>query len=220
MTAVAQTLGVSRSNLAERLSLPRRRRGPYRKQDDLLLQLMRPIIDSRPTYGYRRITALLNRELRAQGLSTVNAKRVLRIMRAHGMTLTAYTAQRPGRTHDGVVVALRSNVRWCSDHLELHCRDGAVVRVLFAIDACDREVIAWSATTGGVSGEMVRDLMVACVERRFGSTKTPRPVVRLWERAEPEARDALLQIIGPKIDPAPAAEVDVQRHSELTPLRQ
>lgn len=176
MTAVAQTLGVSRSNLAERLSLPRRRRGPYRKQDDLLLQLMRPIIDSRPTYGYRRITVLLNRELRAQGLSTVNAKRVLRIMRAHGMTLTAYTAQRPGRTHDGVVVALRSNVRWCSDHLELHCRDGAVVRVLFAIDACDREVIAWSATTGGVSGEMVRDLMVACVERRFGSTKTPRPV--------------------------------------------
>ena len=100
MTAVAQTLGVSRSNLAERLSLPRRRRGPYRKQDDLLLQLMRPIIDSRPTYGYRRITALLNRELRAQGLSTVNAKRVLRIMRAHGMTLAAYTAQRQiGRAH-------------------------------------------------------------------------------------------------------------------------
>jgi transposase InsO family protein len=66
------------------------------------------------------------------------------------------------RTHDGVVVALRSNVRWCSDHLELHPRDGSVVRVLFAIDACDREVIAWSATTAGVSGEMVRDLMVAC----------------------------------------------------------
>jgi transposase InsO family protein len=48
--------------------------------------------------------------------------------------------------------------------------------VLFALDACDREVIAWSATTGGVSGEMVRDLMVACVERRFGATRTPHPV--------------------------------------------
>ena len=69
-----------------------------------------------------------------------------------------------------------SNVRWCSDHLELHPRDGSVVRVLFAIDACDREVIAWSATTAGVSGEMVRDLMVACVERRFGSTRTRHPV--------------------------------------------
>lgn len=50
------------------------------------------------------------------------------------------------------------------------------MRVLFAIDACDREVIAWSATIGGVFGEMVRDLMVACVERRFGSTRTRRPV--------------------------------------------
>ena len=59
---------------------------------------------------------------------------------------------------------------------ELHPRDGSVVRVLFAIDACDREVMAWSATTGGVSGEMVRDLMVACVERRFGTTRTPQKV--------------------------------------------
>jgi hypothetical protein len=73
-------------------------------------------------------------------------------------------------------VALRSNVRWCSDHLELRCRDGAVFRVLFAINACDREIMTWSATTAGVSAEMVCDLMIACCERRFGATKTPPPV--------------------------------------------
>ena len=50
------------------------------------------------------------------------------------------------------------------------------MRVVFAIDACDREIIAWSATTAGVSGEMVQDLMLACVERRFGSLHTPCPV--------------------------------------------
>ena len=50
------------------------------------------------------------------------------------------------------------------------------MRVLFAIDACDREIMAWAATTAGISGEMVRDLMVACVERRFGATKTPHPI--------------------------------------------
>jgi putative transposase len=33
------------------------------------------------------------------------------------------------------------------------------VRVLFAIDACDREVMAWLATSAGISGEMVRDPM-------------------------------------------------------------
>jgi transposase InsO family protein len=50
------------------------------------------------------------------------------------------------------------------------------VRVLFAIDACDREIMAWSATTAGISGEMVRDLMIACVERRFGTTKVPHRI--------------------------------------------
>jgi transposase InsO family protein len=48
--------------------------------------------------------------------------------------------------------------------------------VLFAIDACDREVMAWLATSAGISGEMVRDLMVACIERRFGISKAAHPV--------------------------------------------
>jgi putative transposase len=177
MKAVADTLGIARSNLIQRIAKPARPRGPYRKPEDAaLLPTIRKIVDARPTYGYRRVTALVNRVLRARGEPTVNGKRVLRIMRVNGLTLAPHTALRPGRTHDGVVVALRSNLRWCSDHLELHPRDGSVVRVLFAIDACDREVIAWSATTGGVSGEMVRDLMVACVEHRFGSTRTLHPV--------------------------------------------
>jgi putative transposase len=177
MKAVADTLGVARSNLAERLVRPARPRGPYRKPEDAaLLPTIRKIVDERPTYGYRRVRALVNRTRRAEGKPVVNAKRVLRILQVNGLTLAPHTALRPGRTHDGAVVALRSNVRWCSDHLELHPRDGGVVRVLFAIDACDREVIAWSATTEGVSGEMVRDLMVTCVERRFEATRTPHPV--------------------------------------------
>jgi putative transposase len=175
--AVADTLGVARSHLAERLSRPARPRGPYRKPEDArLLPTIRAIVDARPSYGYRRVTALVNRVLCSRGDASVNAKRVLRILQANGLTLAPHTARRPGRTHDGIVVALHSNVRWCSDHLELRCRDGAVVRVLFAIDACDREIMAWSAATTGVSAEMVCDLMIACCECRFGATKTPHPV--------------------------------------------
>jgi len=48
-----------------------------------------------------------------------------------------------------------------------------VVRVTFVIDTCDREIIAWGATTGGFDGETVRDLMLLCVERRFGTHRTP-----------------------------------------------
>lgn len=178
MSAVARTLDVARSYINERRGRTVTPRGPYRKAEDTeFLAPIRAIVDARPTYGYRRVTALLNRRLRSEGRPTVNAKRVLRIMQHHGLTLERHTARRPGRTHDGVVIALRSNVRWCSDHLEIHARNREVVRILFVLDACDREIIAWSAVAqAGISGEMVRDLMIAAVERRFGTTKVPHAV--------------------------------------------
>ena len=71
---------------------------------------------------------------------------------------------------------MASNQRWSSDGLEINGWNGEVVRLVFAIDTCDREIIAWKASTGGISGEMVRDLMLACVERRFGSLRAPHPV--------------------------------------------
>ncbi len=73
MKAVADTLGVARSNLVEQLrgSAPRGRR--YQRQDDdPLLVAVRQLTDARPTYGYRRITALLNRARRASGAEPVN----------------------------------------------------------------------------------------------------------------------------------------------------
>ena len=177
MTTIASTLGVARSNLIERRMGSSRPRGRYHKaEDNRLLPLIRQLVGERPSYGYRRITALLNRRLQGQDLPKVNAKRVLRILQKHGLTLQRHTGRQLGRTHDGMVVALTSNIRWCSDHFELTCRNGEIVRILFAIDACDREIVAWSATTVGISGQMVQDLMVACVERRFDSLKTPHPV--------------------------------------------
>jgi hypothetical protein len=52
---------------------------------------IRAIIDERPTYGYRPVWTLLNRHLRSAGKPTVNMKRVLRIMRNHGLTLERHT---------------------------------------------------------------------------------------------------------------------------------
>jgi putative transposase len=49
------------------------------------------------------------------------------------------------------------------------------VRVAFALDCCDREAMSFLATTGGISAENVRDLIVAAVEHRFGSIN-PLPV--------------------------------------------
>jgi putative transposase len=43
------------------------------------------------------------------------------------------------------------------------------VRVAFALYGHDREVINWAATTAGISGEMIRDMPVHCVEQRFST---------------------------------------------------
>lgn len=165
MKAVADALAVARSNIAERVKGRRPKRGPQTRDGDLELAAeIRRFVDQRPTYGYRRIAALIKRERRSGGGTPVNAKRVYRLMKKHGLMLARHTGRRRPREHDGRVVTLRSNVRWCSDSLEFTCWNGELVRVAFALDCHDREVIGWVATTAGISGEMIRDLMVECVE--------------------------------------------------------
>ncbi len=62
MKRIAETLGVSRSNLHERGRGTIKPRGPYLKADDeTLLPLIRRFVDARSSYGYRRIAALVNR---------------------------------------------------------------------------------------------------------------------------------------------------------------
>ena len=73
MKTIADTLGVARSNLIEHVQRPPRRRSAYRKADDAWLRpLIRAIVDERPTYGYRRVGALLNRQVAALGKPPVN----------------------------------------------------------------------------------------------------------------------------------------------------
>ncbi|HVH80156.1 MAG TPA: IS3 family transposase [Stellaceae bacterium] len=174
---VTQILGVARSNVLERREGARPRRGPQERPGDVeLAAAIRRLVDARPTYGYRRIAALLKRERRSDGLAPLNTKRVYRLMKKHGLVLERHTGRRRPREHDGQVATIRSNCRWCSDALEFTCWNGEVVRVAFALDCHDREVISWVATTAGISGEMVRDMMVRCVEQRFGGVRAPHPV--------------------------------------------
>jgi putative transposase len=194
MKTVADTLGVSRSNLHDRVRKPERSRSAYTKAgDEELLPAIRRVVDARPTYGYRRITALLNRALAAESKPSANHKRVYRIMKRHGLLLARHSGRRSGRVHDGKVVVMCSNLRWCSDAFEINCWNGDIVRVVFAIDAHDREVPAWHAVAGsGISGSMVRDLMLETVEKRFGAMPAPHPVEWLSDNGSPyTARETL-----------------------------
>ena len=122
-----------------------------------------------PTYGYRRVWALLRRESERDGLPVVNAKRVYRIMRTHNLLLERKPADPcRKRAHKGRVAVAESNRRWCSDGFEFRCDNGEKLRVTFAQDCCDREIIDWAASTGGYDKETVQDVMLGAVEKRFG----------------------------------------------------
>lgn len=130
------------------------------------------IVKSRPTYGYRRVTAILNRDTL---YDQVNHKRVYRVMREHGMLLPKYTGK-VDRQHTGQIMTPQSDVRWCSDGFEIRCWNGEKVFVAFAMDCCDREVIAWVASSESLNAESIRDLIALSVEQRFGSEQTPHPI--------------------------------------------
>jgi len=168
MKVIAETLEVSRSNLYEDKTKHENEKRHYRKAGDAYyLPLIREVVDNRPTYGYRRVMALLNRSLEEKGQPRVNHKRVYRIMKLNGLLLQRYTA-RPTRTHNGTITTPESNIRWCSDIFEIPCWDRRCIRVAFSLDCCDREVMSYVATTGGINGEMIKDLMAEAIESRFG----------------------------------------------------
>ena len=107
-------------------------------------------------------------------------------MHRHALLLERCTGRRQGRIHDGKVMVMRSNLRWCSDGLEFTCWNGEVVRLAFIIDAFDREIIAWTAISGaGISGSDVRDMMLEAVERRFAGTRAPSAIEHLSDNGSP-----------------------------------
>ncbi|WP_128955305.1 IS3 family transposase [Escherichia coli] len=149
-----------------------------RHTDDTdVLRRIHHVIGELPTYGYRRVWALLRRQTELDGMPAINAKRVYRIMRQNALLLERKTAVPPSkRAHTGRVAVKESNQRWCSDGFEFRCDNGEKLRVTFALDCCDREALHWAVTTGGFDSETVQDVMLGAVERRFGSELPASPV--------------------------------------------
>ncbi len=107
-------------------------------------------------------------------------------MKRHGLLLRKSSGRRDGRVHDGKVVVMSSNLRWCSDGFEFACWNGDIVRAAFVIDAHDRELIAHVAVSGrGISGSDVRDMMLEAVETRFATLSAPRRIEFLSDNGSP-----------------------------------
>jgi len=175
--AIARALEIARSNLMEKLS-PKPSVILPMKEEELMAPL-KTWVSKKPTYGYRRISALLRRALNQR----VNHKKVYRLMKQEGLLLNR-APRKPTRTHDGVVVTAANNNRWCSDAFSIQCENGDAVNIVFSIDSCDREAMSYIASTSGITAQNVRDLILESTEYRFGMPKAPKGIQWLTDNGK------------------------------------
>lgn len=154
----------------------------YKKSDDgnVLLEI-RKVIKERPSYGHKRVTAMINRTRRANGLSPYNRKRIYRVMDMNGLMLKK---NKTLRTHEktGKIITLFSNTRWCSDGLEIKCFNGEKVYVAFTLDCHDRECLSYVGSNKPLVATDIQNLMIKSVDSRFKNLKTNRPIQFLSDR--------------------------------------
>ena len=175
IAAICRALGIARQTAY----YPARAKplGFYRRADDeTVLQQIRAVTNSRATYGYRRVWAMVNRMFR----TGYNRKRIRRVMRMHGLMLAPRVHRRHGRPHVGRVQQPASNQRWCSDVFVIPCWSGEVLSVAFVIDCHDREVFAWTASPRSLNGADIRTLMDKALWARFGEATTTAPHAIQW----------------------------------------
>ena len=80
----------------------------HRTSDPAVLEQIRAVTNSRATYGYRRVWAMVNRAFRTR----YNRKRIRRVMQLHGLMLAPRVHRRHGRPHLGQIRQPASNQRW------------------------------------------------------------------------------------------------------------
>ena len=104
MTAICEVLGLARRT-AYYVARARPASGYHRAADGIVLQQIRAVTNSRATYGYRRVWAMVNRTFR----TGYNRKRIRRVMQRHGLMLAPQVHRRHGRPHLGQVRQAASN---------------------------------------------------------------------------------------------------------------
>ena len=182
MKVICDSLEVSRSHLRESLrkepTLRKKRRGKEPLvSDEEILQRIKGLVAQRPSYGYRRACAVINRALAADGLPKANHKRIYRLMKENDLLLPKFVGFQPKRKHEGTVQTLRSNTRWCSDSFQIRCWDGRRIEAMFVIDTCDREVLSLVVAIGTLEASDVRDALALAYERRFPGNQAPKIMI-------------------------------------------
>jgi putative transposase len=168
---VCRVLEVPRSSL-RCVPVEKRLRRPL---DKVLVDHIADLIGKHPTFGYRRLWALLRY---AEGL-LVNAKAVYRILKAKRWFVHQRQVTPRPRVQGRRSVAARSNERWAMDLTHVSCGKDGWGHLAAIIDCHDREIVGWEFSLRGRAREAERALEEACLYR-FGTLRPdgPTPTIR------------------------------------------
>ena len=176
---VCRIWGVSRATLYRHRSAdeaanevrPPRRRGPLGARSDAdLLTAIRAMIEASPFLGegYRKVWA----RLRFQGIPTA-ARRVRRLMKAHGLLAPHRPAPRLAHPHDGTIVTERVDEVWGTDMTQTVTTAEGRAYVFIAVDHCSGELVGTHASSSASRWEALEPIRQGAA-RHFGGVEADR----------------------------------------------
>ena len=170
---ICRVLGVSRSG-STRPSHKRGAEGGRNKALDLSDRILE-LIRQHPTYGYRRLWALL----RFTDGIIVTKRTVHRIITANGWQVRNRKNSARPRVQARRSQTTMTNRRWATDMTHIPCGADGWGHLVAVIDCCDRELIGFEFALRGRAREAERALENACI-KRFGTLRPNRamPVIR------------------------------------------
>jgi putative transposase len=168
---VCCVLEVPRSSM--RTAAPTKRH--RRPLDATLVARIAELIKRFPTYGYRKLWALLRF---TDGL-LINRKAVYRILKTKRWFVHQRSVTPRPRVQGRRSIAPVSNARWAMDLTHVYCGQDGWGHLAAIIDCCDREIVGWEFSLRGRAREAERALEEACLYR-FGTLRPdgPTPVIR------------------------------------------
>jgi len=168
---ICRVLHVARS----RLDTPPEKRGRRAKDSCELEGMLQLLIREHPTYGYRRLWALLLRRLGVR----VNRKRIYRILKSKRWLVHQRPRTPRPRVKASVSRSEHSDRRWAMDMTHVSCGRDGWAHLVGVIDCHDRELVGWEFALRGRAKEAERAIEEACIAR-FGTLRPvgETPVVR------------------------------------------
>ena len=168
---ICRLLHVARSSLGN----PAAKGGRKPRDSSELEVVLQLLIREHPTYGYRRLWALLRYRLGIRA----NRKRIYRILKAKRWLVHQRPVTPRPRVKASVSRTTKSDCRWAMDMTHVDCGHDGWAHLVGVIDCHDRELLGWEFALRGRAKEAERAIEEACIAR-FGTLRPAgeTPVVR------------------------------------------